>query len=186
MLLLEAILFVMRANMFRFRELVLAVWFCFSFYFTIVDGVLEKRNWKHVKLERRNSPPPGWMRRSRLSPEFAIPLRIALKQSNLHSLESHLLSVSTPGHVDYGKHWSHAKIAETFKPNPDSVNAVWNWLVEAGVEKEGIRRSQSLGWLSFNASIGVVEELLGAEYWLWDHGESGQGHVACEEYSVPE
>lgn len=175
-------------KMFQFRDLVLVVWLCFSFRFTIVNGrpSPEKRNWNPVQHERRHFPPTGWTKRSRLSADLALPLRIALKQSNLHSLEPHLLSVSTPGQPDYGKHWSHAKIAEMFKPSPDSVNAVWEWLVKGGVEKEGIGRSQSLGWLSFNASVGMAEELLGAEYWLWEHGDSGQGHVACEEYSVPE
>ena len=144
------------------------------------------RAWNYVLHERRHVPPTGWTKRSPVSPEVEIPLRIALKQSNLDDLEKHLLSVSTPGSKEYGKHWSHYRIAETFKPSHESVNAVWQWLVDAGFSSKKIRRSQSLGWLSLNATVKEVEVLLGTEYWLWEHKDSQSGHVACEGYSVPE
>ena len=113
-------------------------------------------------------------------------MRIALKQSNLHDLERHLLSVSTPGSKEYGKHWSHHRIAETFKPSRESVNTVWQWLVDAGFDGKEIERSQSLGWLNLNATVEEVEVLLETKYWLWEHQDSEMGHVACEEYSVPQ
>ncbi|KAH6694775.1 peptidase S8/S53 domain-containing protein [Leptodontidium sp. MPI-SDFR-AT-0119] len=171
--------------MLLFDVLALGLWICFTTSFTAAVAV-SPRNWKNVLHERRHVPPSGWMKRSRVSPEVEIPIRIALKQSNLENLEEHLLSVSTPGSKEYGKHWSHRRIAETFKPSRESVNAIWKWLVDAGFNRESVRRSQSLGWLSFNATVGEVEGLLETEYWVWEHEGSGMGHVACEKYSVPE
>lgn len=172
-------------KMLLFDVLALGLWICFTTSFTAAVAV-SPRNWKNVLHERRHVPPSGWMKRSRVSPEVEIPIRIALKQSNLENLEEHLLSVSTPGSKEYGKHWSHRRIAETFKPSRESVNAIWKWLVDAGFNRESVRRSQSLGWLSFNATVGEVEGLLETEYWVWEHEGSGMGHVACEKYSVPE
>ena len=40
-------------------------------------------------------------------------------------------------------------------------------------------------WLNFNATIAEVEALLRTEYKFYGH-ESGQGHLACDEYSVPD
>lgn len=158
---------------------------CLSSSFSAAITV-NPRGWSHVLHERRHVPPTGWTKRSRVSPEVEIPLRIALKQSNLHDLERHLLSVSTPGSKEYGKHWSHHRIAETFKPSRESVNTVWQWLVDAGFDGKEIERSQSLGWLNLNATVEEVEVLLETKYWLWEHQDSEMGHVACEEYSVPQ
>ena len=175
-------------TMFRPRLCLLLVWVCCSLSFGVVNRQPspEHQSWRLTQHERRQSPPASWTRRSRLSPELTIPLRVALKQSNIHELEMHLLSVSTPGSKEYGKHWTHERIAETFKPSSESVSAVWKWLIDAGVQKDAIRRSQSLGWISANVTVGLAERLLDAEYWLWEHDGSGQGHVACESYGVPE
>jgi tripeptidyl-peptidase-1 len=109
-----------------------------------------------------------------------------MKQSNLHKLEEHLMAVSDPDSDNYGKHWSHKQIAETFAPSESTVKAVLEWLVAAGVKKEEIRKTQSMGWLEFNATVSEAEKLLRTEYWGWIHEETGQGHVGCEGYWIPE
>jgi tripeptidyl-peptidase-1 len=66
------------------------------------------------------------------------------------------------------------------------VEAVRSWLTSAGVPAERIRQSQGLSWLLFNASVGEAESLFHTKYHSWSHEESGELHVACDEYSLPE
>jgi tripeptidyl-peptidase-1 len=65
------------------------------------------------------------------------------------------------------------------------VKAVRAWLASAGVPADRIRQSQGLSWLSFNASVGEAESLFRTKYHAWTHEESGEVHVACDEYSIP-
>jgi len=154
--------------------------------FSVRLGLSLPSSWHYAVHERRDVGGSGWHRDSRLHPERVLPIRIAMKQSNLHKLEEHLMAVSDPESTDYGKHWSHEQIAETFAPSKSTMRAVLEWLVAAGVRKEDIRRTQSMGWLEFNATVVEAERLLKTEYWGFKHEATGQGHVACEEYHLPE
>lgn len=136
--------------------------------------------------EKRNSIPQSWRRSSKLHPTTQIPLRIALKQSNLHNAESYLLDVSSPHSPNYGKHWTPSQVAEAFAPSPSTISAVKNWLIENDIREERINISQSLNWLHLNVSVGEAEALLDAEYFEFVHVEGGVKHVACEAYSIPE
>ena len=54
------------------------------------------------------------------------------------------------------------------------------WLVDFGIDAQRIDRSVNRGFLIFNASAGVLEQLLEAEYFHYDHTTKGHGAVACE------
>lgn len=142
-------------------------------------------DWKHVIHERREVMPEGWIKRSRMHPERILPIRVALKQSQIHDLQSHLMRISTPGSEDYGKHWSYEKIVDTFAPSQDTISVVHEWLLAAGIARGRITKSRSSGWLHFNATIEEAEMLLRTEYHLYEHEVTGQGHVACDAYHVP-
>lgn len=58
------------------------------------------------------------------------------------------------------------------------------WLSASGIATERIQHSQSLNWLDFSATVGEAENLLKTKYHVFQH-ESGQPHVACDEYSIP-
>jgi len=62
---------------------------------------------------------------------------------------------------------------------------VKSWLSSAGISSERVDQSQSLGWLNFDATVDEAENLLKTKYSLYEHEESGQPHVACEDYSIP-
>jgi tripeptidyl-peptidase-1 len=64
----------------------------------------------------------------------------------------------------------------------ETVNAVKSWLTSAGISDKRIKHSDSLGWLKFDATVDEAEELLNAKYHVWEHSETGQPHVACDEY----
>ena len=71
-----------------------------------------------------------------------------------------------------------------------SVDAVTDWLIASGVAPDRIGRSQSLGWLQFDATAEEAERLLDNEHYEYEHYKykhrlTGQSHVACSEYSLP-
>ena len=112
-------------------------------------------------------------------------MRIALKQSNLDKAEKYLMEVSHPQSAKYGQHWSAKEVAETFAPSQDSIDAVTVWLKSSGIDPERVSKSQSMGWLTFDATVAEAENLLKTEFFLHKH-ITGKPHVACDDYSVPE
>lgn len=139
----------------------------------------------YVVHEQRAVIPFGWRRVERLNGSFILPIRIALVQTNLDKAEEYLLSVSDPSSENYGKHWSAERIANTFKPSDETVNAVLTWLVSAGIGLQRIKKSQSLGWLQFNCTVNEAQKLLKTEYFKYKH-TSGTPHVGCTAYHIPE
>ena len=114
-----------------------------------------------------------------------LPMKIALTQSNMDKLEDYLMEVSHPSSEKFGQHWSAKKVAETFAPSRDTVEAVRSWLESSGIAPERVSQSQSLGWLNFDATVEEAENLLKTEYHVYRH-KSGKPHVACSSYHVPE
>lgn len=96
-----------------------------------------------------------------------------------------MYQVSHPESAVYGQHWTAAMVAEMFAPSLTTVQAVKDWLYEAGVHPDGIQVSRSRGWLDFNATVGEVERLLQTEYHVYSH-PSGMQHLACNSYSLPQ
>ncbi|KAG2032913.1 Pro-kumamolisin, activation domain-containing protein [Suillus americanus] len=88
-----------------------------------------------------------------------LPLRIALKQSNIESIDEHLYDDSHPESANYGKHWTAGEISQKFSPSEQSVSTVRDWLVENGLTSERIRSKKRNGY---------------------------KEHVACEAYHPPE
>lgn len=138
----------------------------------------------HVVHERRSDPPPNWSRHSRLHPAAILPVRIGLVQQNLHRAEEFINQVAHPASADYGKHWSPQKIAETFAPSTETVDAVKSWLSTSGIDISRVKMSKSRNWLTFNATASEAESLLRTEYHLYNH-DLGHSHIACEQYSIP-
>ncbi|KAN0081424.1 Peptidase S8/S53 domain containing protein [Tylopilus felleus] len=135
--------------------------------------------------ERRSHVPSGWTLARKHHSSAVLPLRFALTQSNLESLEEYLYDVSHPSSPNYGKHWSASEVASTFAPSRESVDVVRDWLIGSGVESDRIKLSPSGGWLEFKATVKEAEDLLHTSYNVYGH-ETGAEHVACESYHLPE
>ena len=95
------------------------------------------------------------------------------------------MDVSHPDSPNFGKHWSAKQVAEAFAPSDEAVSAVLNWLAEAGISNDRAKQSSSLNWIHLDVTISEAEGLLQTEYYEYTHA-TGQSHVACEEYSLPE
>jgi tripeptidyl-peptidase I len=138
----------------------------------------------HSVHERRGES-SAWTKRDLLDRRAVLPMRVGLAQSNLDKGWEWLNEVSHPSSAKYGQHWSAKDIAEAFAPSEKTVAAVKAWLTSAGIEEERIKQSQSLTWLEFEATVDEAEELLKTKYHVYEHEETGQPHVACDEYSIP-
>ena len=122
-------------------------------------------SYTYARHEKRNNLPPGWVKDQRLPGHEILPMRIGLAQSNLDKAEQYLMEVSHPDSPKYGQHWTAKQIAETFAASQESVDGVTEWLKNSGIAPERIRKSQSLGWLHFNATVAEAEDLLKTEYY---------------------
>ncbi|OSX61657.1 hypothetical protein POSPLADRAFT_1040138 [Postia placenta MAD-698-R-SB12] len=142
----------------------------------------------HVVHESRSNVPRGWAPVRRAEPTMILPLRVGLVQSNLEHLEDFVMDVSHPESSHYGKHWSAAKVAQTFRPTKESADTVRAWLVESGVDPTSVRVSAGGGWLKADVTVEQAESLLGTEYHVYQFGEDdSRVHVAChEKYHLPE
>lgn len=135
--------------------------------------------------EKRTELPSGWVKRDILDRRAILPMKIALTQSNLDKGSQWLDEVSDPDSEKYGYHWTAKEIADAFAPSSDAINAVKAWLASAGIPNTRVKQGQSLGFLEFDATVDEAENLLDTKYNVYEHTESGQPHVACEEYSIP-
>ena len=136
-----------------------------------------------VLHESRSFVPVGWTPIRRAS-GLRIPLKIGLAQPNLASIEEYLMDVSHPESANYGNHWSPAKVAQTFRPTQDSVDTVRTWLHQSGIEPHRVKMAG--GWLTADVATEEAEELLGTEYYVYEH-EDGATHVGCDrKYHLPE
>ena len=168
---------------------------------TVVTSLPTSAN--HVVHEKRSGS-SNWspVRGAKPDGRITLPVRIGLTESNLDRGDAILMEVSDPASDKYGKHlttdevreFPHSaliarlscrQIIELFAPAPESINAVHKWLVSSGIEPSRISLSRGRNWLNVNASITEVEALLKTEYKVYEH-PTGQKHIACDEYSIPE
>jgi tripeptidyl-peptidase-1 len=61
------------------------------------------------------------------------------------------------------------------------VDAVYEWLVSAGVTAEKISQSVNKQWMQFDASASDLESLLNTEYHVYQHSETGKSTIACDQ-----
>lgn len=126
--------------------------------------------------ERRSHIPAGWTRTQKLDSSASVPLRFALAQSNIENIEALLYDVSHPDSPNYGNHWSASQIAAKFAPSTESIDTVRSWLIESGVEPHRMKLSPTKGWLEVASTVEEAENLLLAEYHVYDH-ETGTKHI---------
>lgn len=70
----------------------------------------------YVVHERRDVLPSGFAIRERLDPGVRLPLRIGLKQRNLHLASRFLDEVSHPQSKNYARYWTPQEVVDKFSP----------------------------------------------------------------------
>jgi tripeptidyl-peptidase I len=135
------------------------------------------RRHNFVLHERRTGHPVTWTQTRRLESHKVLPLRIGLKQQNVHQIEELLMSIAHPDSPTYGQHWSPERVASYFAPSEPSISTVKTWLSDSGLHPDRIRISLSNGWIEVNATVAEVEDLLDAEYYVYTH-RSGHEQIS--------
>ncbi|KAH9945128.1 subtilisin-like protein [Epithele typhae] len=107
---------------------------------------------------------------------------------NVEHLDTYLRAVSDPASPSCGRHWSPTRIAETFRPAPESAAAVREWLAVEGEIAEGrVALARKGDVLRVNATVAEAERLLGAEFFVYAHDASGRETVGCHDgFALPE
>ena len=123
----------------------------------------------HVIHERRTVEPVGWVKSHKADADDIIPLRIGMKQQNLHMLEDLLMDVAHPDSPAYGQHWTPDQIIDYFAPSESTVDAIRTWLGASGVAEDKLRLSNNKGWIELNVTVDTAERLLNTEYHIYDH-----------------
>ncbi|KAL9616458.1 MAG: hypothetical protein Q9160_008674 [Pyrenula sp. 1 TL-2023] len=77
-------------------------------------------------------------------------------------------------------------IIEKFRPTGETIDAAHKWLESSGIDLVRTVLSPGRNWIKFNATISEMEELLHTKYEVYEHQLTGQPHLACDEYSLPE
>lgn len=128
------------------------------------------------------SVPEGW---TRVAPALAtdkLSLKIALKQQHAAALEQLVLSVSTPGSPDYGKHLTREELRSYTAPSADSVDAVTSWLAAHGIVPAVVDND----FLTIATTVGAADELLDARFAWYEYASGGGKKLRTLSYSVPD
>ncbi|EFX06237.1 alkaline serine protease [Grosmannia clavigera kw1407] len=138
-------------------------------------------------LHERHAPhwAEHWSKRSKVPDDAVLPMRIGLTQQNLAAGHDRLMEISTPGSANYGKHMTPEEVHDFFAPSAASVDAVTAWITGHGIAADRIGLSVNRQWLQFDATTAEAEDLLYAEFYVFEHA-SGASDVSTEAYHVPE
>lgn len=127
------------------------------------------RRLSHVLHEKRAMEPVDWTKSRRVDPDWVLPMRFGLVQSNLDQIENMLMSVSSPNSPTFGQHFTQEQILETFAPSQQTIDSVTEWLASSGISRDRLRLSHNKGWIHLDATTSEVEDLLKTEYHVYTH-----------------
>jgi tripeptidyl-peptidase-1 len=102
-------------------------------------------------------------------------------EPSLNQSISQSIISSTLGSERYGKHYRAEEVADIFAPSKATVDAIYEWLVSAGITAEKISQSVNKQWMQFDASASDLESLLNTEYHAYEHSGTGKSTVACDQ-----
>ena len=129
-----------------------------------------------VVHEKRSILPSSKFTLHKRAPEDRIiPLRIYLKQSNIHRLEEQLYDVSDPYSKNYGKHWSPEDIKSFFLPSVETHDAVRQWL-SSELEETQVIEAPSGSHFTVHLPVSEAERLLDTQYNIFKYID-GTEHV---------
>ncbi|KAM3549366.1 hypothetical protein ARSEF4850_008891 [Beauveria asiatica] len=127
----------------------------------------------------------NWQNEGSLPDDTQIPVRIALKQSNLDKGMDYLLTVSDPESPKYGQHFTKQEVIDLFAPADSTVDAVKKWLVKSGISASSITTSNSKGFLDFVTTSGELNRLLQGNYKIYNHVNGKSSQIMSENYTIP-
>ncbi|KAG0651975.1 Sedolisin-A [Hyphodiscus hymeniophilus] len=138
----------------------------------------------HIRHEKRIHG-NQLVKRHRAPPATILPVRIGISQTNLDVGHERLMEISDPTSDRFGQHMSAKEVGELFRPSSESIESVRDWLNSSGIDTDRHQVSAGQGWLKFEATILELESLLYTKYHVYQHAETMEEHIGCEDYHVP-
>ncbi|KAF2087747.1 subtilisin-like protein, partial [Saccharata proteae CBS 121410] len=121
-----------------------------------------------------------------LAADMVLPVRIGLKQSNLHLGPGFLRDVAHPASPNFGKHWTLDEVVDKFAPSTESIDSVRHWLVsDGGINVQRLTLSDNKAWFAFDATVTEMESLLHTKYHKFRRSSDDAMLVGCDEYHIP-
>ncbi|KAF2155404.1 subtilisin-like protein [Myriangium duriaei CBS 260.36] len=161
----------------------------FLFFSTVLGSLALAAPTSHLNHEvheKRNAAPHAWTKHSPAVGSQALPIRIGLKQRNLHRSAEFIDDVASPFSKNFGKHWTPEQVANAFAPSQESVDTTLDWLVTSGIDRSRISHSKGRNWLEFTGTVDEAEALFNTKYHVYQEKQSGGFRMACDEYSLPQ
>lgn len=63
---------------------------------------------------------------------------------------------------------------------------VIEWLVSSGISEDRISQSANKQWIQFDAQVHEVEDIMFADFYIFEHSSTGTKNVAVDEYHLPQ
>lgn len=110
-------------------------------------------------------------------------LQIALAQGDVAGFENALLEMSNPDSAKYGEHFrTHDEMKRMLQPSASSVDAVREWLQDAGVTKF----EQNADWITIHTTVESANDLLEANFQYYINEAQEVERLRTLEYSIPD
>ncbi|KAH8700375.1 putative protease S8 tripeptidyl peptidase I [Talaromyces proteolyticus] len=159
------------------------LWKQFLVHSSFFTGIAVSASLSHVLHEKREIPLPHEGRR--VHGDSIIPVRIGLKQTNLHTGYERLMDISHPSSPNYGKHLSKEEVHSIFSPAEETLETVKSWLLSSGtVSESDIIEYENKGWIAIDMPAKHAESLLGTTFYELE-GSNGDVRIGCDEYYLP-
>ncbi|KAH8111226.1 family S53 protease [Phellopilus nigrolimitatus] len=136
-----------------------------------------------VVHEQRDTVPDGFLKSGAAPADQVLDLRMALHNTDMAGLEKALYDVSTPDSAHYGQHLTKEEVEEFVKPDSKSVSIVNDFLASHGVTAKSI--SPAGDWLAFSVPVSKAKEMFDADFFVFQHKETGKQYVRTLAYSIP-
>ncbi|KAF7974919.1 hypothetical protein HWV62_10949 [Athelia sp. TMB] len=129
------------------------------------------------------SAPSGFAHFGPADPSTTLKLRLALAHNDRAGLEEALYAVSDPNNSKYGQHLSQDEVHAFVKPSNETASKVNAWLSSHGLT--GSSYSPADDWLEVSLPVAKANELLAADFSVYNHIATGTQHVRCLSYAIP-
>ncbi|KAF2662152.1 subtilisin-like protein [Lophiostoma macrostomum CBS 122681] len=112
-------------------------------------------------------------------------LTIGLTLQNTQDGVSSLLAMSDPDSLSYGQHWTAARVANSFRPDPASTAAVVGWMRDSGLNITQIGQSNDGGHLYVPVCVEEATRLFNRTLGYFTNRKTGGKFVGSNEFELP-
>ncbi|EMD37277.1 hypothetical protein CERSUDRAFT_113931 [Gelatoporia subvermispora B] len=133
--------------------------------------------------EARSTAPSQFAQTGPASPDTVLNLRLSLRSNDVEGLQNTLLEISDPASASYAQWLSKEEVEKFVAPSAEAVDAVTSWLQENGLT--ATQTSPAGDWFTVSLPVSKANELLNADFSVFEHMETGAQAIRTLQYSIP-